>query len=330
MILKAIKNQVLRFLDWVVRDEKTEESDELRMTFSSFSSGGMQVKGFMRDFKLISQIDPKHFSNGADNNPAISIGDTLLNTQLTTDVAEAVSNDEEVLDEDVEVLTSANDVNEPMRRGAVVIPNRMPVLFNYRNNDGNDVKKTVVLESKTGLLSPKQVFDELQTVPTPADFKNLDDKIETYTKIYDVIRVDSSRGNRETIGDILQRLKNRKLYDTDTSYSVFFSNFKNTTDSAINILLDKYEHLRIGPADDFIPEMPADALNSMLEYTDMVVKMCNVKPVFYLIAKSTDFRKVGEARGKRDPILLVQSPIGFFWQIIGAWDEQDMLLVNEL
>lgn len=326
MILKAIKKQVLRFLDWVVRDEKSEDIAEPEMMFSS---GGMAVKGFMRDFKLISQIDPKHFSNGADNGPSISIGHTMMNSPLASTVAEAVA-DENGSDEDVAVITSNTDVDEPMRRGVVNIPNRMPMLFNYRNDTGNDVKKTVVLESKTGLLSPKQVFDELQTVPTPADFNNLDAKIETYTKIYDVIRVDSSRGNRETIGDILQRLKNRKLYATDTSYSVFFSNFKNTTDSAINILLDKYEHLRIGPADDFIPEMPADALNSMLEYTDMVVKMCNVKPVFYLIAKSTDFRKVGEARGKRDPILLVQSPIGFFWQIIGAWDEQDMLLVNEL
>lgn len=330
-IVYNFKKLVLRVLDWVVSDTKNEKKDntEPSMTFNSFTSGGMAVKGFMRDFRLISQIDPKHFSNGTDNGPSIMIGDTLINNQLASTVAESVD-DENVSDEDVEVLTSESDVDDLVRRGFVNMPNRMPVAFNYRNESGHDVKKTVVIESPTGLLSPKEVFSELQVMPCPADMVNLDAKIATYTKIYDVIRVDSSRGNRETIADILQRLKNRKLYSTETAYSVFFDQFKNTSDSAINILLDKYDHLRIGPADDFIPEMPAEALNSMLDYTDMVVKMCNVKPVFYLIAPAKDFRKIGGKRQDRDPILLVQSPIGFFWQIIGAWSTEQMLSINEL
>ena len=38
------------------------------------------------------------------------------------------------------------------------------------------------------------------------------------------------------------------------------------------------------------------------------------------------FRKAYE---KRDPILLAQSPFGFYWQILGAWDKE-MLLLGEL
>ena len=50
------------------------------------------------------------------------------------------------------------------------------------------------------------------------------------------------------------------------------------------------------------------------------------KPVFYVIAEPDKFRKAYE---KRDPILLVQSPFGFYWQILGAWDKE-MILLSEL
>jgi hypothetical protein len=55
-------------------------------------------------------------------------------------------------------------------------------------------------------------------------------------------------------------------------------------------------------------------------------ELCGKKPVFYVIAEPDKFRKAYE---RRDPILLVQSPFGFYWQILGAWDKE-MILLSEL
>ena len=64
----------------------------------------------------------------------------------------------------------------------------------------------------------------------------------------------------------------------------------------------------------------------MAAYTEHTVSVCGKKPIFYVIAEPDKFRKAFE---KRDPILLVQSPFGFYWQILGAWDKE-MLLLGEL
>ncbi len=79
-------------------------------------------------------------------------------------------------------------------------------------------------------------------------------------------------------------------------------------------------------SDIFVPEFPDDAIKIMKSYTDKMALICNKKPVFYVIAEEKDFQKKYE---KRDPILLVQSPFGFYWQILGAWDKE-MLLLSEL
>jgi hypothetical protein len=64
----------------------------------------------------------------------------------------------------------------------------------------------------------------------------------------------------------------------------------------------------------------------MKKYTNNMKKLCQKKPVFYVIAEPDKFKKAYE---KRDPILLVQSPFGFYWQILGAWDKE-MILLSEL
>jgi hypothetical protein len=79
-------------------------------------------------------------------------------------------------------------------------------------------------------------------------------------------------------------------------------------------------------SDLFVPEFPDEAIMVMREYTDQLQALCNKKPVFYVIAEPDKFRKAYE---RRDPILLVQSPFGFYWQILGAWDKE-MILLSEL
>lgn len=298
------RNPIKRFfmwiLDWIVSD-----SDKSCM---NISSAGMVVTGFMRDYRLLSRIDPKHFIDAK--------GSVLANHNLfNRDVVD--SNDEEALGDEAE--SSELEYVEPTVRNSK---------FNMRWQDskGKTKKKSLVLDGP----NPKDILHELETVPLPADFNELDQKLQAYMRIHDLIRLDSSRGNRETIQDVIQRLQNRKKYMSDKKLRDFFEQFKNTTDEALNLLLDNNQHLRIGPADDFIPEMPVDAHAKMLSYSDTVVNMCGAKPVFYLIAKISDFRQKGHERKGRDPILLAQSPIGFYWQIIGAWGDEEMLAINDL
>lgn len=306
----GVRKIILKFLDWVV-DDKESKTEEPRMSF--FPASHMVVKGFMRDYRLLSKIDPKHFSSGAGNPIITNIG---------------FSNDDEEEVRGDYVQTIPEDVEVTLRRGSMPAFNRRhTTVINAQDESGKPISKSMPASDGP---NPKTILEELSCVPNPADMVDLDKKIEAYLRIHELIRVDASRGNKETIQDVIQRLKNRKLYRDNEKYRMFFESFKYTTDESINLFLDKYTHLKIGPADDFIPEMPADAHEKLLAYTDHVVEMCQCKPVFYLIAKTNDFKTVANQRKERDPILLVQSPIGLFWQIIGAWGEEDMILVNDL
>jgi dipeptidase len=69
-----------------------------------------------------------------------------------------------------------------------------------------------------------------------------------------------------------------------------------------------------------------DAIKIMTEYTEKMEKLFDKKSVFYVLAEPQDFSDKDE---RLDPILLVQSPFGFYYQILGAWDKE-MLLLSEL
>jgi len=168
-------------------------------------------------------------------------------------------------------------------------------------------------------IKPIDVLDQLETIPTPWNLTNLDEKIEILEYKRDLIVQKYSR--REVVG-MIERLQNRKHWD---KFSKYFNGFQNTTDEKIDDLLEKYD-LVMKTSDLFVPEFPDDAINIMKSYTTQMKKLCDKKPVFYVIAEPDKFRKAYE---KRDPILLVQSPFGFYWQILGAWDKE-MMLLSEL
>lgn len=169
------------------------------------------------------------------------------------------------------------------------------------------------------VIKPIDVLDQLETIPTPWNLTNLDEKIEVLEYKRDLITQKYSK--REVIG-MIERLQNRKKWD---KFSKFFNGFQNTTDEKIDVLLEKYD-LVMKTSDLFVPEFPDEAINIMKSYTDQMKKLCDKKPVFYVIAEPDKFKKAYE---KRDPILLVQSPFGFYWQILGAWDKE-MMLLSEL
>lgn len=168
-------------------------------------------------------------------------------------------------------------------------------------------------------VKPKDVLEELETIPTPWTLSNLQDKIEVLKYKRDLITQHYSK--REVEG-LIERLENRKKWD---KFKNFFNEFQNTTDEKIDDLLGKYD-LVMKTSDLFVPEFPDDAVAVMKKYTDNMMKLCKKKPVFYVIAEPDKFKKAYE---KRDPILLVQSPFGFYWQILGAWDKE-MILLSEL
>jgi hypothetical protein len=169
------------------------------------------------------------------------------------------------------------------------------------------------------VIKPIDVLDQLETVPTPWNLSNLEDKIEVLKYKRDLIVQSYSR--REVEG-LIERLENRRKWE---EFKEFFNEFQNTTDEKIDELLDKYD-LVMNTSDLFVPEFPDDAIAIMKAYSEKMDTLCGKKPVFYVIAEPDKFRKAYE---KRDPILLVQSPFGFYWQILGAWDKE-MILLSEL
>lgn len=185
------------------------------------------------------------------------------------------------------------------------------------NNFGN---LPVTPKEKPQPKKPKEVIDELDTVPMPWNLENIDEKIAI---MKDKQSLTLQRYANGEVTGMVDRLENRKKYE---SVKTFFQQFPNTTDEKIEALIKKYNHLKIGTTELFVPEFPNDAVKAMKEYTEHCKTLCNKKPVFYVIAQKKDF----EAKVKRrDPILLVQSPFGMYWQILGAWDEE-MVLLSEL
>ena len=184
----------------------------------------------------------------------------------------------------------------------------------------DDNSQPLVDEKPTKIaIKPIDVLDQLETIPTPWTLSNLQDKIDVLNYKKDLIV--QSYAKREVVA-LIERLENRKKWE---NHKAFFNEFQNTTDEKIEQLLDKYD-LVMQTSDLFVPEFPDDAIAVMKAYTEEMDKICGKKPVFYVIAEPDKFRKAYE---KRDPILLVQSPFGFYWQILGAWDKE-MLLLSEL
>jgi len=168
-------------------------------------------------------------------------------------------------------------------------------------------------------IKPIDVLNELETIPTPFNLNNLDDKI---LMLKDKLEYITQHYTKREMNGLIERLENRKQHH---KHKIFFDQFQNTNDELIKKLLDKYD-LVMKEAELFVPEFPDEAMKIMKRYTKMVKDICEKKPVFYVIAENKDFKSKYE---KRDPILLVQSPFGFYWQILGAWDKE-MLLLSEL
>jgi hypothetical protein len=181
-------------------------------------------------------------------------------------------------------------------------------------NDREDNNKPQKIAKK-----PIEVLDELEKHPNLFTLTNLDDKIEM---MKDKIEIIEQHYAKMEMKGLLERLENRKKYP---EFKEFYDKFPNTNMESIDNLLSKYK-LVMKNSDLFIPEFPQEAVNVIKAYNEKTKELCGKEPKYYVIAEESKFKKAYE---KRDPILLVQSPFGFYYQILGAWDEE-MLIVSEL
>jgi hypothetical protein len=178
-------------------------------------------------------------------------------------------------------------------------------------------------------ITPKGVYemqllhDKSFTIKT--DEKYIEEKIAEFGDKLKMVKsedFDMNRGVKE-ISSLLIRLENRKKYN---QFEKFYSQYPYTGNIKIGNVLKASDNLKIGQVAQFVADLPREATEVMKEYTAQTEKLCGKKPVFYIIAEKKDFQKTEQ---RRDPILLAQSPFGHFWQILGAWDKE-MLLLEDL
>lgn len=297
----------------------------------------IQGVGFLQDFRIYSKIKPEHWANAS----------TFTAAGQPTQMTAIQSNNMSVYATGVvttnNAITSGTNIYF-MANGATTVAN-MPSLTVYEGPQGDSPARPALTQEielpapteaieagvvdEKALLAPVQVLRELDRVPNAFTLMDIDKKAALYESVAACVRSDAGGGIKNTLKDVQRRVKARCKYRDSKEVRKFFDQFQTTSCDSIDALLDRHKHLKIGPADDFIPEMPDDALEAMVLYTKMCVKVTGEKPCFYLIAPDKEFKKKKEVRQKRDPILLVQAPFGFYWQILGAWSHE-MLLLEEI
>lgn len=131
----------------------------------------------------------------------------------------------------------------------------------------------------------------------------------------------------DELKSIIERLENRKkIHDLSSSSKAVFESYPHTTVELVNKVLSENKHLALETAGKYVPDFPVEAVEAMADYKKFCKEVCGKETYFYVISKKEDFQVVNK---RRDPILLAQSPFGFFWQILGAWDEE-MIYLGDL
>jgi len=178
-------------------------------------------------------------------------------------------------------------------------------------------------------FTPKEVYSlkmlHDQEFVLNTDPVYVDEQLEIFKTKLELIKsaeFDMNHGTNQ-IASIIIRLENRKKYP---EVHEFFDQFPYTTTAKIEELLKNHDYLQIGNVEEFVADLPKEAIQTMKDYNNNTNKICGKKAIFYIIADKVDFEKRSV---RRDPILLAQSPFGHVWSICGAWDKE-MIFVDEL
>lgn len=178
-------------------------------------------------------------------------------------------------------------------------------------------------------LTPKGVYD-LKLLNDPAfkintDPAYIEKQISEFKDKLNMLSAEEfdMRNGIKEIESIKIRMENRKKYP---QFHDFYDQFAYTTSSKIDEVLKKNDYLQLGQVAQFLADMPADAVQTMKDYSAKTKELCGKDAVYYIVADKKDFQK---SNSRRDPILLAQSPFGHFWQILGAWDKE-MIFLEQL
>ena len=225
-------------------------------------------------------------------------------------------------DSGVPLIPEMRMVEGRMERGVTVAGEFIPQNFTGTQITVEKEKLEVKVEVK-----PIEIIGELERVPSSWSTVGVDEKIIILKEKNELIK--NGYAKREISG-MIERLENRKKYHsvspTGGTYREFFTKFDSTTEEKVEELVKKYPHLTLKESDLFIPEFPDVAIEMMRQYTEKCMELCGKKPNFQVIAPVKMFK---EKYKRRDPILLAQSPFGYYFDILGAWDEE-MILLSEL
>ena len=197
----------------------------------------------------------------------------------------------------------------------------------------NKVKKLKKKKSKTKPqkpVTPKGIYDlkmlDDVTFELNTNEKYVNQQLETFKDKLDLVKGSNNDVRRgvDEVSSILIRMENRKKYNKKVNE--FYGQFPYTLSSLISKTVSTHSHLKLGKIDQFVADLPKEAIEIMKDYNFATKELCDKQAVFYIIADKKDFKQTDT---RRDPILLAQSPFGHFWQILGAWDDE-MLFLEEL
>ena len=200
---------------------------------------------------------------------------------------------------------------------------------NSTNGTWAQVKKVApVLKKGEKHFTPKEVY-ELKWLHNKGFKLNVDpayleSQLSDFKTKLGLIKSEEydMRNGVSEIASMVIRLENRKQY---AKFREFYEQYPYTMGSRIDSILKSKSYLQLGKIAEFLADMPKEATEAMKEYTKNTDKLCGKQAIFYIIADKKDFQKTEK---RRDPILLAQSPFGHFWQILGAWDSEMLLLEN--
>lgn len=166
----------------------------------------------------------------------------------------------------------------------------------------------IVLKQKLGLLPP-----------TPKVKRRIWPGGPVYQEIGDGSSAQTRYGRLE-LSSIVLLLENRRSY---SEFEEDFNDWPYTTSERISKVLNDHKNLDVKDARPMIPDLPKEACKQIERYDKAVYKLCERRSVYYLIYEK---KQQSDVARRRDPILLAQSPFGFFWQILGAWDKEVVYL----
>lgn len=162
---------------------------------------------------------------------------------------------------------------------------------------------------------PVEVFEEIISETPALDLTNLDEKIKMIKERMRVLKNHMKGNSFAQEENALIYLEARKKY---MKYKDLFK-WATTDNILIEKLCKKYK-VRLVSIDSYYRNIPKEGIDEIEKYGNAFKKVCNAEPEFRLIIDDAG------KETRKDPILLVTSPFGNWYYVLGAWDKEVEIL----